>query len=60
MKEISHISVFSGPLTYDDQGRAVVVGVVSWGHGCGEADYPGVYDRVTAVLPWIKEQISQI
>ena len=48
-----------GPLTYDDNGRAVLVGVVSWGFGCAEASYPGVYSRVTEVLPWIKEEISK-
>ena len=56
-KVISHI--FSGPLTYDDQGSAVVVGVVSWGHGCALTDYPGVYSRVTEVLPWINEQMTE-
>ena len=56
-KVISHI--FSGPLTYDDQGSAVVVGVVSWGHGCAETNYPGVYGRVTEVLPWINEQMTE-
>merc|ERR1712135_170778 len=47
-----------GPLTYDDQGRAVVVGVVSWGHGCALTNYPGVYSRVTEVLPWINDQMT--
>ena len=50
---------FSGPLTYNDQGREVVVGVVSWGYRCALATYPGVYSRVTAVLPWINEQMLQ-
>ena len=57
MKVFSHN--FSGPLTYDDQGRAVVVGVVSWGEGCGWTNYPGVYSRVTEVLPWINEQMTE-
>ena len=51
-------NTFSGPLTYDDQGSAVVVGVVSWGHGCALTNYPGVYSRVTEVLPWINEQMT--
>ncbi|MBT2440609.1 serine protease [Streptomyces sp. ISL-36] len=36
-----------GPLVAD--GR--LVGLVSWGSGCGQAESPGVYTRVSAVLP---------
>ena len=53
------IFFLSGPLTYDDQGRTVLVGVVSWGWGCALADYPGVYGRVTEALSWINDQMSQ-
>jgi len=47
-----------GPLTYESEGRTFIVGVVSWGRGCGEK-LPGVYARVTEVLPWINEQLKQ-
>ncbi|XP_075858665.1 transmembrane protease serine 4 isoform X2 [Microcebus murinus] len=41
-----------GPLMYQsDQWQ--VVGIVSWGHGCGSPHAPGVYTKVAAYLNWI-------
>ena len=42
-----------GPLVCEYNGDAVLVGVVSWGIGCGEPQHPGVYSRVSHVLEWI-------
>ncbi|MFD7868133.1 S1 family peptidase [Streptomyces sp. NPDC057682] len=39
-----------GPLVA--QGR--LVGLVSWGNGCGRAGSPGVYTRMSAALEWMK------
>ena len=46
-----------GPLTYTAGGKTYVVGVVSWGIGCGDPNRAGVYGRVTKVLPWINQQV---
>ena len=48
-----------GPLTYEDAGKTYLIGVVSWGKGCADPKYPGVYARVTKVLDWIQEQFKQ-
>jgi len=45
-----------GPLVvYRPDGRAELVGIVSWGIGCGTKGRPGVYTRVSSFIAWIKE-----
>lgn len=41
-----------GPLMYHSH-LWQVVGIVSWGHGCGGPSTPGVYTKVTDYLNWI-------
>lgn len=50
-----------GPLlVYDPVKKTqVLVGLVSWGEGCGRAKYYGVYAKVSAALSWIQDTIRE-
>ncbi|MGB0846255.1 MAG: trypsin-like serine protease [Thiolinea sp.] len=47
-----------GPLLYQLDGQWQQVGVVSFGEGCAQPDYPGVYARVEKYTDWIDGYLS--
>eukprot|EP00092_Neocalanus_flemingeri_P011794 GFUD01012717.1.p1 GENE.GFUD01012717.1~~GFUD01012717.1.p1 ORF type:complete len:322 (+),score=80.03 GFUD01012717.1:117-1082(+) len=47
-----------GPLVSRNPDLYELIGVVSWGAGCAEADYPGVYARMSKQLAWVAEKTA--
>jgi len=49
-----------GPLVHQEaaDGKWTQVGIVSWGIGCAQDPYPGVYTRVTSFMKWITANLS--
>lgn len=44
-----------GPLVCESDRHMTLVGIISWGIGCGQKDVPGVYTKVANYLDWIQD-----
>lgn len=49
-----------GPLTVRVSGAQVLLGIVSWGNGCARAASPGVYTRVSSLIPWVTATLGGV
>eukprot|EP00727_Mastigamoeba_balamuthi_P004800 m51a1_g14318 hypothetical protein (611) ;mRNA; r:7102-17659 len=50
-----------GPLVhFDKEGRAVQVGLTSYGHGCAWKESPGVYTPVSSFRQWIDDTMARV
>lgn len=47
-----------GPLVLEENGRWNLIGIISWGIGCGVALQPGVYTRISEFTDWIHQIIN--
>ena len=50
-----------GPLVAPDPhnyNSLALIGLVSWGYGCAEADSLDIYAEVSHFIPWLHEQMT--
>ena len=49
-----------GPLIMtNSDGEYELIGIVSWGYGCAQAGYPGVYSKIQSRLDWFFSYIGE-
>ncbi|XP_011878399.1 PREDICTED: soluble guanylate cyclase 89Da-like [Vollenhovia emeryi] len=40
-------------------GQLEVVGIVSWGRGCGRPNFPGIFTKLTNYIGWLKDHLDE-
>ncbi|XP_044291444.1 vitamin K-dependent protein C [Varanus komodoensis] len=48
-----------GPMVTKFKSTWFLIGLVSWGEGCGKLDNYGIYTKVSSYLDWIEEKMKQ-
>lgn len=46
-----------GPLYIVEDGRVIQVGITSFGNGCGQENFYGIYTNVSHYIPWLGDYI---
>jgi hypothetical protein len=49
-----------GPLMIQQWDEYIQVGITSWGFGCGDNTFPGVYARVSNQFTWVQKQVCDL
>ena len=42
-----------------EEDRSILIGIISWGSGCGKERHPAIYSKIDHVLPWIHRYMSE-